>query len=73
MAMSKFGSHQNMNDNILIKEKVEDLMLYAGEILSEVGYEKFTSGIISQGELARYFDLIHSWSREGEELLKILK
>ncbi|MBA4312675.1 MAG: hypothetical protein C0417_08595 [Chlorobiaceae bacterium] len=62
--------NEDTTDN---RDKIEDIFLFTAQEVSEKAYEKYSSGEISQAELAEIYHLLKHWTLESEQLLKILQ
>ncbi|MDI6766035.1 MAG: hypothetical protein QME52_04340 [Bacteroidota bacterium] len=54
------------------RDKIEDIFLFTAQEVGEKAYEKYTSGQITQHELKDIYSLLHRWTLETEQLLKML-
>lgn len=54
------------------KQQVEDALLFAAQEIGEAAYEKYISGEITQEALAEVNKSLSHWTRQSDELLKLL-
>lgn len=53
-------------------DSLEDIILDAGDRLSNVAYERYTTGQMTQQELKEVYKLLSEWTARSERLLAIM-
>lgn len=60
-------------ENFLGVDTAEEAVLQAGDKLSEVAYERYTTGRISQSQLKEAYRLLAEWTKRSEKLLRLME
>ena len=62
-----------MSDNTSIdKEKIQDVILFAVQEISDTAYLRFVDGELTQEGLEKIYNMLRQWTSEGDELLRVL-
>ena len=61
-----------MSEIILGRERLEDIILYLGEKLSDSAHRRYVEGQLGVEELKIVHAVLRRWSSEGELLLELL-
>lgn len=53
------------------RSEIEDMLLFFAQETSEVAFERYTNGELSQEELGQVYAILKNWTEETEKLLRM--